>query len=192
MSPCSYHLIPCHIFWKLHLYSFSFFLTSKPLLGSLQSECCCHSFQEKPLQKWPMTSQLRKPQKMFNFLFYWSLCAAFDSTGHLLHCLLRILPLADPEMGLGFKQFIWKMISRSISEEVEKNETEEKNADKKALIKKDFLSFHLDCDNNVLMGHLSWVLPAWIHPSKHSQRNSHTSDTLLSAPSLVLFPGLTR
>lgn len=45
VSPYSYHLIPCHVFWKVHLHSFSFFPISKPLLGSLQSGFCCHSLE---------------------------------------------------------------------------------------------------------------------------------------------------
>lgn len=60
----------------------------------------------KALTKVTNDIPIEEATKNVQFLFYWSLCAAFDSTGHLLHCLLRILPLADPEMGLGFKQFI--------------------------------------------------------------------------------------
>lgn len=103
VSPCSYHSIPCHTFWKLHLYSFSFFLTSKPLLGSLQSGFCCHGSMETAFTKVTnVTSLLRKLWRL-SLLIILVLYAAFDSTGHLLLFLLYILPLADPEIGLEFK-----------------------------------------------------------------------------------------
>ena len=106
VTPCNYHLIPCHIFWKFHLYSFSFFLSSKLLLGSLRSGFCSCSFTETALTKVTNDIPFEEATKKFGSYLINPSVQHLTLLATCFFSYFLFSHLADPETGFGVKQFI--------------------------------------------------------------------------------------